>query len=358
MSNKQKLNDAFANINDALIESAARAPQSKHSRWERWGAVAACAALLLSFTLGAFFIAKMVNEADNGSIRSEWVIVSSDKTSVEKKTTGTGGMQYVLRIDYTPVADVWDVKPAEDVCGELLGQWMISNVTADYPGHYSVFAEEFLKEYVYVDFSAMGLSVEQGMQRLAATSETAGLTRCDLEYSVLQITQSDDAALQTYREEWREQFSLVGLEVDKIECVMEYVIGEIRFCLNDAFSINIGELPDILFYQYEGEWYATPQMMDIEHGYALQSDKEQHSGCYEVECTSGVVEEIYENYVRLQGSNHYYLMKEGIPSLSVGDTVEIIHYQQFLDCNRLSDNAECHIYVARSVTLTEPNAQS
>ncbi len=358
MSNKQKLNDAFANINDVLIESAARAPQSKHSRWERWGAVAACAALLLSFTLGAFFITKMVNEADNGPVRSEWVIVSVDKTSVEKKTTGTGGMQYVLRIDYTPVADLWNVQPAEDVCGELLGQWMISNVTADYPGHYSVFAEEFLKKHVYGDFSAMGLSVEQGMQHLASISETAGLTRCDLEYSIMEVIKSDAASLQAYRDAWSEQFSAVGLEVDKIECVMEYVIGEIRFCMNDAFSINVGELPDILFYQYEGEWYAAPQMMDIKHDYALQSDKEQQSGCYKVECTSGVVQEIYENYVRLQGSDQYYLMKEGIQTLSLGDTVEITYYTLFLECTRLSDNSECRIHVARSITLAEPNAQS
>ncbi|MBR5797660.1 MAG: hypothetical protein IKY29_01770 [Clostridia bacterium] len=353
MSNKQKINDAFANIDEALIESVARAPRNKHTHLERLGAIAACAALLLSFALGAFFIAKVVNARDNGPVRSEWVIVSGDKTSVEKKTTGTGGKQYVLRIDYTSVADVWDVKPAEDVCGELLGQWMISNVMADYPGHYSVFAEEFLKEYVYVDFSAMELSVEEGMQRLAALSETAGLTRCDLEYSVLQIQKSEDAALQTYREEWREQFSAAGLEVDKIECVMEYVIGEIRFCLNDVFSIDVGELPEILFYQYEGEWYAAPQMMDIKHDYALHSDKEKQSGYYEVECTSGVVEEIYENYVRLQGSDRYYLMKEGIPSLSLGDTVEITHYVLFLECNRVSDHAVCHIYVARSITLME-----
>ena len=350
--NKQLLNDAFADINDVLIESAAVAPQRRSARLRGLATAAACAVLMLCCMFGIYRAVKVAQTKDDSPIAGEWVVVSTDGTTVEKRKTDIGGRQYALRIDYTPVIDLIDVKPDEEICGEMLGQWIISNATVDYAQYYSLFHPQLVNDKVYADFAAMGLDVERGLARLSAAGETAGLRRCELQYSILaaDIIEGDD--LNIYTEAWREVFESAGMQIDKVDRIAKYEIGEIRFCLNDVFLIDVA-LPELLLYRYEGCWYASHLMLDDSHRFVLESDRALGTGCYRTASVGGVVQEICGDYVRLEADDAYYLVPAEGEKPSVGETVEITYYTLSLECRRLSGQEACRVHVAQDITFSK-----
>lgn len=355
MSNKQRINEAFANIDDALIESVAEVPQKQRVLWKRLAAVAACVAVLLCCTVGIYWAVMVGEVMDDSPIAGEWKVISTEYATVEKQKTDRGGRQYALRIDYSAILDLINVKPDEEICGEMLGQWIISNVTADYVQHYPLFHPKLLNDKVYADFAAMGLSLEQGLARLAAVSETAGLRRCELQYSILNVNIIEGDGLKIYTDEWKQTFESAGMKIEKVDRIAKYEIGEIRFCLNDVFLIDV-ELPELLFYRYEGCWYASHHMLDASQRWALESDHVRGTGCYHTASVSGVVQEICGEYVRLENSDVYYLIPDGAEMPSIGDSVEISYYTISLKCRRLSEQETCHVHVAQNIiVLTSKN---
>lgn len=350
--NKQLLNDAFADIDGALITSAALPPPSKRVRWRGLATAAACTVLMLCCMFGIYRAVKVAQTKDDSPIAGEWVVVSTDGPTVEKRKTDAGGRQYALRIDYSAILDLIDVRPDEEICGELLGQWIISNATVDYAQYYPLFHPQLLNDKIYADFEALGLDVERGLARLSAAGETAGLRRCELQYSILSADIIEGNDLKTYKDAWREVFESAGMQIDKIECVAKYEIGEIRFCLNDVFLIDVA-LPELLFYRYEGCWYASHSMLDDSHYFTLTSDRVLGTGCYRTASVGGVVQEICGDYVRLEADDAYYLVPAEGEKPSVGDTVEITYYTLFLKCRRLSGQQACRVHAAQEITFFE-----
>ena len=360
MSNKQKLNDAFANINDALIESAARAPQSRHSRWERWGAVAVCVAIVLSFTFGVLLITKLTNSNSDPSERG-WVVITSDNVSVEKRKNGLSGLQYTLCINYMPLqalhGDLLGIEPEQDECAEMLGQWLLSVVTFDYSQHFPLFADEILNDKIIPIFEKEGYDQPGAYEKMATVAaDTVGFTHCRVEYAVKNVENSEQT-LKTFLDQWGEYLTKLNVSVDDITQVCEYTIEEIKVYCNDLFWIGI-DLPTIAFYQIDGVWYATPEMLDDDLSVdLLQSVPGEYHGYYKVRKARGVVERIENGYVVLEDTC-YYLLRSETEEILPGDYVEIEYYSVGLEGYRKTDGVKCDLGVVASITRTEPNAQS
>ena len=89
--NKQLLNDAFADINDVLIESAAVAPQRRSARLRGLATAAACAVLMLCCMFGIYRAVKVAQTKDDSPIAGEWVVVSTDADRIHTAQTSDAG---------------------------------------------------------------------------------------------------------------------------------------------------------------------------------------------------------------------------------------------------------------------------
>lgn len=353
MSNKQKINDAFANIDEALIESVARAPKERR-RLERITAIAVCVAILLSFALGAFLMMRLTDRGDVSS--NGWVVITSDKTSVKKQKKGLSGLQYTLCISYTPLqamhSDLLGIEPERDVCAEMLGQWLLSAATFDYSQHFPLFAEEILNERIYPVFEAEGYDTQGAYEKIATVvADTVGFTHCRVEYSVKNV-QNTEETLGSFCHLWAEYFDEIGINVQDITQVCEYTIEEIKIYYNDLFLIEFS-LPTIAFYQIDGVWYASPEMLDDDISIDLiQATPGEKNGYYEARRAQGVVDRIENGYVVLMDTQYYLLTSDNM-DISVGDYVEITYHSVGGRGLRVSDGVWCDFGAIASINVGE-----
>lgn len=356
MSNKQLINDAFSDIDEALIASAAQAPQGKRVSWQRWTAVAVCVAILLSFCM--VWIIQLIDQ-DGPISENGWIVVSSDKTSVRKNKNGLGGLQYTLCISYTPLqisyGDLLGIKPEQDVCAEMLGQWLLSAATCDYSQHFPLFSDEILRDRIYPAFEKEGYEIQDAYEKMATVvADTVGFTHCRVEYAVKNVENTEET-LQAFKDEWKQYFEQVGIATDDITQVCKYTIEDIKIYYNDLFLIEFSS-PMIVFYQIGGIWYASPEMLDDDLSIdLLQSDPGERNGFYKIKHTAGVVARIENEYVVLEDTSYYLLRSEEV-KVSVGDSVEIAYYSVGLEGCRVTDGVCCNLGVIASIA--KPDAPS
>ncbi len=355
MSSKQTINEAFADIDDALIEFAANVPQKKRVLGKRLAVVAACAVILVSFLFGVLFMDRPTDQSDPES-KYGWVVVASDHTLVKKQKKGLSGLQYTLCIDYMPLRtahdDLLGIEPEKDVCAEMLGQWLLSVATFDYSQHFPLFAEEILKDRIYPVFEKEGYDAQGAYEKIATVvADTVGFTHCRVDYAVKHV-ENTEQTLQAFCDAWAGYFEKVGINIQDITQVCEYTIEEIKIYYNDLFLIEF-DSPDIAFYQLGGVWYASPEMLDDDLSIDLiQATPGEMNGYYRPKRDAGVVERIENGYVVLSDTQ-YYLLPADEMEVSVGDYVEITYYSVGARGLRASDGAWCYLGVIASMEIGE-----
>ncbi len=358
MTDKQKLNQAFSEIDDALIVAAQNVPMRRRLLRMHWATVAAAVILIIGVSIGVF--ARLATLADTPQQEGEvsihgWTTLQSDSLSVTKQKIGSSGLTYLLNIHYDMYQGEQALQPAEDVRAEMFGQWIISQCTFDYSQHFPLFAEEFFRKQVYPDIEKLNITKEQAYQKMASVAwDVVGFQNCRAEYRILDIESSPEL-LQEFKEKYAPSFEGVGLDVNKIEEVCRYLLSDVTVVYNDMFYTEIDFDPNnYLIYKYDGIWYMAPHLMEDDLSIdLLQSNQNEQSGYYRLREIAGNVTGLENGYLVID-ETHYFLMNDDHGDISVGDTVIITYYSVGAQAKRLADDARCKIEKTVTVQKVDP----
>ena len=346
MNNKEQIDQAFAEIDDKLIEWAAKTPKSKKRFWKRLGTVAIAASLLIGISLGAIFL---MGKSDSISANG-WKIIEYDGTTLKKMKSGINGGHYTLCIDYSSVISDLPIAPKEDLWSELFGQWAVSLLAFDYEQHFALFQEEILKDSVYLEFEENGFTSEQACEKIRQVAcDLVDAKKFRLEYSILEFENTPEL-LQEFIQNFESDFEKAGLDIDRVEEVCAITLDNITVYYQELF-LSHGYVDDAAFYKYDGRWYASPYMLEDDICIdLLGSDKESGTGYFRYkQIQTGKVAKIENGYAVLDSihSTQYFLINEA--KISVGDYIKITYYSITDPLIRVSDGVECDVFVISEV---------
>ena len=357
MVDKQRLNQAFSEIDDALIVAAQEPPVRRRLLRGHLASVVAAFVLIISLSIGVFtWVAHLADQPpQEGEVSIHgWTTLQSDSLSVTKQKNGLSGLTYLLSIHYDKYQGEQTPQPVADVRAEMLGQWLISMCTFDYSQHFPLFAEEFFQKQVYPEIEKLNMTKEQAYQKMAdVAGDVMGFQNCRAEYQILNIESSPEL-LQEFKEMYTPNFASVGLDVNQIEEVCRYRLSDVTVVYSDMFYTEVDFDPDsYLVYKYGDSWYLAPHLMDDDLSIdLLQSDKTD-DGYYRLHMATGEVTELENGYLVI-GEAHYFLMNDEDADISVGDTVKVSYYSVGAQAKRLSDDVRCKIEKIVTVEEIDP----
>ena len=116
--------------------------------------------LLLGVLFGTVACASNKRPAYSG-----WTTVQSDAHSVTKQKNTSGGLTYLVRIDYSDYEGEQGITPDQDFLADIFAQWLLSGSLCDYQQHFSLFDEAFLQEEIYPAMEALSMTKERRVSR-------------------------------------------------------------------------------------------------------------------------------------------------------------------------------------------------
>ncbi|MBQ8817081.1 MAG: hypothetical protein IJZ83_00730 [Clostridia bacterium] len=369
---KNKINEAFGNVDSVFIESTLSYQKRGKNRAFRIIAFVACVALALSIIPIGMIIAnkKEVNtdfietqqftDAENerftvGDISDlGWEVILFDGLNVQKQKTGVIGAKYVLDINYGEREIFSKCNSDADICAELLGQWIVSLFCFDYDLHFSLFPEQLLADYVYVEFAEEGMTKEQALNKITqVASDVIPLENVKIQYSIKQAYINDSSVTQEFIEKERSVFERIGMDVNKIEGVIKFTIEDAAACFDELWVyedeyFDYGE--DYIFYKYDGRWYAERHLLDDDLSIDfLKAEEENNHGYYKIYKCEGKITDITNGYICLHDNRYFRIAENEIQDFSIGDNVKIQYYNVLAYVKRISDGKRCLLYTSVSV---------
>ncbi len=356
---KELFNRAMSELDGKLIDDyfVAKA-KLKKKRTVRLRSVAAAVAamliLIVSFPFIGWFLRDHGDDGPDEHAFNEWIITSNTASTVQRSMTLESGTVYMMNANYSELSvnnlNEADIDLTEDVGAQLYGQWLLSLGTFDYSMHFELFQKELLDETVYKDFSDSGFTPEEAYQKIRkVAAETSGVKDCRVDYYVSDIRINDEETINYYRDNWESMRIRHFIEkVEDIEAFATYYVENSAIYFNDMFyidDIDFGDF-DMICYKYKGTWYVDSDYLDDDLSIDLVQSDPGEDGYYKEKSNFGVVESIESGYIKLEGSDRYYLVPESINDISVGDTVTVNYYSIGIECKRITDGANCKLGTA------------
>lgn len=356
---KELFNRAMSELDGSLIDDYYRIKAVlKKKRAVRHrviaAAVAAMLVLIASIPLIGWMIRGNGDDVPDEKPLNAWIITSNTESTVQRSMTLESGAVYMMNVNYSELSvnnlNEADIDLTEDVGAQLYGQWLLSLGTFDYSMHFELFQKELLDDTVYKDFADTGLTPDEAYKKIRkVAAETSGVKDCRVDYYVSDIRINDEETVNYYRENWESLRLRHYIEkVEDIEAFATYYVENSALYFNELFyidDIDFGDY-DMICYKYEGNWYVDSDYLDDDLSIDLVQSDPGEDGYYKERSSSGVIESIESGYIKLEGSERYYLMPESIKDIAVGDTVTIHYYSIGIECKRISDGAICKLGTA------------
>lgn len=356
MKNPKNLNTTNPYINESSTFFEKRSYRHKNTHWIKLTTLIITVSLITCSVLGIF--SGCAAKPTSG----EWATVRSEGDIVEKQKTSSDGSQYSVCINYSNYNGALPANRENDICAEMLGQHIISLTAFDYSLHFPLFADEILSKYIYEEFQELGYTPDEGVKKISqVVKDTLHITKNSIEYYILDIKNSPET-LQNFKDEHSHLFEVIGLDINKIEEVAEYVVKEeVKVCWNDIFLIS-AHFEDCKLYKYEGKWYLSPHMLDNDFSMDFVcSNREENSGYYEEKHAQGLVISNENGYLVIDKSNsksgsdiYYFWIGDAYTDVLSGDFVKVKYYSVGMSGKTISDGANISIGVAVTVEKTTP----
>ncbi len=374
--NNEKLNDAFGEVDSRFITATQTPPIGKKRMRIRLIAAAICLFVLFASVFAALLLQRpphsdTESSADESTDSTEysalgWELVSFEKGTLNKKKIGNQNALYTLAVKCNKSADASEPDPAEDVCSEIFGQWLFSYCTFDYSLQFSLFPEELLSIYVYKEFEKAGLSIDDATQKISDTAADLFYIRnADIAYTIKDFTLNDPQKRARFFEGMGvNELVKGGLDADKITDVAHFYAEDIVVIFNEQFQADWGFEDEfgsgIYFYQYEGEWFLAPNMLEDDMSIdLLHADKNKKDDTFFDRKTDiGTIKKIENGYLYLEDTHrsncYFYADPDQIKGFAVGDAVEITYFSGLaFGMYNLSDDTLYDICPLVEITLHE-----
>ncbi|MBQ8164802.1 MAG: hypothetical protein IJZ94_03195 [Clostridia bacterium] len=300
------------------------------------------------------------NESNSSISDSVWELVSHDESVLEKKMIVNNGRLYSFSADYSNVYGDANVESLNEECMTILAQWALSALTFDFSLHVPLFQKELIEEEIYTVFADEGFSPEDGIKKISNDAyELFPYETVRIEYKISEVKYNDNNVIEELIN-YNGFFEKFGLDINKLSDVIEYTIADSRIIFDDFlyysfFTDGDGFDGDVIIYKYDGKWYLHFSNLDNDLSIdILQSEKEKNDGFFTSDSTCGKITSIDKDYICLDEKKYFSVKNYNSDiNVSVGDFVEIQHYQQTMQFNKLSDDTECTFDVAISIEKKE-----
>ena len=373
--NKEKLNDAFADVESHFIQATAYPPVRQRG-WMRIAVIAACIAIIVASIPVSMLISKVFDEnqvtsdsvvdlgndtTPNINIPSYlgWEVLSGDASTAVKKKTGSQGTEYTFYADCSKVQNA-DFDARGHICTDMFGQWALSMSMYDCEMHYELFDKAFFTEYLCTEFDWYGLSIDQSAEII--TRKAAELIPFDsvrVDFVISDIITDNSSVRSEFVESQAHFFEGAGLDIELVDEVIKYCFDSVIVRYDEFFHDM--RLSEMFFYRCGDEWYIAPQNLEDDISIdVLHANKEENSGYFEVKTSYEIVQSIENGFVFIDDGIYSikkcFAVTSDISHISVGDRVVIKHYTGIsFGVKSIGDNNEYEFCVVVSIELRDHN---
>ena len=380
--NKEKLNDAFADIESKFILSTANPPICKRGLL-RYVAIVACLTIVIAAIPISMLIARELKEEqppfdsvidlgnDNTSntespiISSylDWSVLSANDSAVSKKKTGSQGTQYTFCANVSQVQNT-DIDARSYICTDMFGQWATSMSMYDCEMHYDLFDKAFFTEYLCTEFDWYGFSIDQAAEVITRkAAELIPFSRVSVDFVISDIIADSSSVRSEFIEEQDHYFEKAGLNIELVDEIVKYCFDSVMVCYDEAFYYDMVydySVSEMFFYRCGDEWYIAPQNLEDDISIdVLHANKEENTGYFEIDTLVGIVQGIENGCIFIENTGRIkkcFVVSTDISHISVGDRVEIKHYTAISSgLKSIGDSDRYEFCVAISVELYNYN---
>lgn len=351
MKNREKLVDAFHDIDDQYVEESKNPPKKMVLGVRLWAAVACFAVIVAAMPIAMFYFNRK-ESLETSPDPTDYISplgwrLDSYENGLLQKSMETDRIRYVLQADCTQLTNLEQLEPENDACMEAFAQLYLSLFSFDYALHFPLFQEEVKEDYLYWEFNGEGVTEEDAVQKISeVTEDLIPLSNGRFSFSFLNIRTDDEDVRNKFFEKYDVLFENCGLDLNRVETVVQYSLGNLKIYYNDRFYLEPDEeYTTCMLYQYDGIWYAEPSFLDDDLSVdLLQSDpKDENDSYYKIRREYGEITEIDGRYICLNDTNYYAVTDETLlRNIKVGDVVQLEHYAlQVEGLFRVFDHKEC-----------------
>lgn len=352
MKNREKLVDAFHDIDDQYVEESKNPPKKRVLGVRLLAAVACFAVIVAAMPIAMFYFNRkesMETSPDSTDYISPlgWRL-DSYENGLLQKSMETDRIRYVLQADCTQLSNLDEMDLIDDACIETFAQLYLSIFSFDYALHFPLFQEGAKRDSLYRVFDKEGVTEEEAVQKISEVAEDLiPFYYSRFSFSFLDIKVDDEEVRNDFFERHERCFKTWGLDWDKVESVVQYSLEDLKVYYNDQFYLELDEgyYDTCILYQYDGVWYADRALLDDDFSLdLLQSDKnDENDSYYKIKTEYGKITELNGRYFCVNDVDYYAVKDESVlNNIKIGDIVKVeFHALKAKGLLRISDHKKC-----------------
>ncbi len=267
-------------------------------------------------------------EQQNGMVLEEVMVASGSKKRTKKKRiiALVLGLVLIISAALFLFTGFRHVQRPDD----LVDAYIQSMLTLDYSRHFGLFQPEFVEEKFTSHLIDNERSYEQGIERANREAKKllpiGKMSLCYDAFGPVELTAEELAA---FRDENTFDFSLVGLDANKIEKAMRCRVENICLQMSGRYTVALGNTEDFHLYYYEKNWYVEPDAMEDDLSLDLAETRDDRSFASS-ETISGQVSYCGEDLFEITDADKCYVIyfpeTGDYPMPTLGEHVDLVCY--------------------------------